>query len=576
MKDANTTMKTTKSTKAAKTVTGAENTTATTVIKQRRQPFKVGFTAGLLAGVVATGVMLLLSVTVGGISLPEVFGSELTALMPASMFDYLHQTIGGDAKHYLFYGILVGQCLVFALSGGLYTVAVDRITIRLKREYEQIPAYHGVLLALILWLLTGLVLLPLTGGGVFGAALAIGMTDTMLSLAIVGIVFGAICIYSQNWLASRLGAIDTSTGSNEEKTIARRRILQGGLVVAGIGLLGVGAWRFIVGGVGAVSVPVARLTQNFKSKIVPPPTPNYGTIAPVPNLSPEITSNDQFYIVSKNLFADPTVDAGPWRLTVTGAVEQPLTFTYQNLLAQPVYQQYEAMMCISNEVGGQYMSNALWEGVRLQDLLTQAGVKAGAIKVVFYAVDDYSDSILLEKAMEPTTLIAVRMNGVTLPQGHGFPARVLVPGIYGMKHCKWLTRIDVVNQDYQGYWEQRGWGDAAPIRLTSRIDTPFTGSTVAVNKLTYIAGVAFSGNKGISEVDVSLDAGQSWQRATLKQPLSNLTWVLWELPWQPETPGDYTVLVRAVDLEGNVQDPHEEPPAPNGSSGYHAIDISVS
>src|ERR1017187_4777704 len=165
------TIKTTKSTRAAKAVTGAKNTTGvnntTTVVKQRKQPFKVGFTAGLLAGVVATGVMLLLSVTVGGISLPEVFGSELTALMPASMFDYLHQTIGGDAKHYLFYGILVGQCLVFALSGGLYAVAVDRIAIRLKREYEQTPAYHGILLALILWLLAGFVLLPLTGGGVF-------------------------------------------------------------------------------------------------------------------------------------------------------------------------------------------------------------------------------------------------------------------------------------------------------------------------------------------------------------------------------------------------------------------------
>jgi DMSO/TMAO reductase YedYZ molybdopterin-dependent catalytic subunit len=222
------------------------------------------------------------------------------------------------------------------------------------------------------------------------------------------------------------------------------------------------------------------------------------------------------------------------------------------------------------------MSNALWEGIPLMDLLQRAGLKPGATKVVFHAADDYTDSIHLTKALEPTTLIAARMNGVTLPQEHGFPARMLVPGIYGMKHCKWLTHIEVVNYDFQGYWQDRGWSDAAPVRMTSRIDTPLTGSTVPTNRTTYIAGVAFSGNQGISEVDVSTDAGQSWQRATLKQPLSGLTWVLWELAWQPPRAGNYTVLVRAIDLQGNVQDPNVAPPLPNGSSGYHTITLNVS
>ncbi len=545
----------------------------------REQRFWIGFTAGLSAGVIATALMLLLSIVSGGISLPEVFGSELTALMPPQLFDYLHRTIGGDAKHYLFYGILVGQCLVFALSGALYNLWAHT-----RRESDasnsqrrgRLSWYDALLLALILWAATGLLLLPLTGAGIFGAQLGIGMFNTMLSLAEVGAFFGAVFVLLQNVLVSWLYAenVDAQFIAPSEGTISRRNVLKRGVVVVGIGLLGVGVLRFITQGISTTSGSVAHLAQQFKKKIVPPPIPNYSEIHPARFLSPEVIPNDQYYIVSKNLFSDPTVDSKTWKLTVSGHVQHLFEMTYPELLALPMKQQYESMMCISNEVGGQYMSNALWEGIPLADLLNRAGVNSDAIKVVLYAADDYSDSIHIDKAMEPTTLLAVRMNGSTLPQSHGFPLRLLVPGIYGMKHVKWITRVEVVNDDYQGYWQVRGWSDAAPIRLTARIDTPLTGSTVPANRTTYIAGVAFSGNRGISEVDVSLDAGQTWHRATLKKPLSELTWVLWELPWQPKA-GNYTVFARAIDLEGNVQDPNEEPPLPNGSSGYHSIDITV-
>jgi DMSO/TMAO reductase YedYZ molybdopterin-dependent catalytic subunit len=546
-------------------------------LSKRNRSFWTGFAAALAAGAVASGIMVLLSVTFGGVSLPETFGSELTALMPPPLFDYLHQTIGGDAKHYLFYGILIGQCLVFALSGALYNQ-------RINRQNRGLQWYDGLLLALILWLFAGIILLPLSGAGIFGAGLNTGFITGLLSLAISGIVFGLLFVLFQHWIAARMpgpeaAGSDSSSLDEDEKsyaTISRRTLLRNGAITTGIVLAGVVAWRFITAGVSTSRVPVNQLLAHYKNKIVPPPTPNYGEIQPAQFLSTEVTSNDQFYIVSKNLFSDPTVDGNSWRLTVDGQVGTPFTLTYQELIAQPMKQQYESLMCVSNEVGGQYMSNALWEGIPLMDLLQRAGVKAGATKIVFHAADDYTDSIHLTKALEPTTMLAIRMNGATLPQVHGFPARMLVPGIYGMKHCKWLTRIEVVNYDYQGYWQQRGWSDAAPVRMTARIDTPLTGSTVAANRITYIAGVAFSGNKGISEVDVSTDSGQTWQRATLKQPLSGLTWVLWELAWQPPKAGAYTVIARAIDLEGNVQDPNEEPPLPNGSSGYHNITINVS
>src|SRR6266849_620250 len=543
---------------------------------QRNNSFWTGFTAALAAGAIAIGIMILLSVSFGGVSLPETFGSDLTALMPPSLFSYLHRMIGGDAKHYLFYGIIVGQCLVFALSGALYSWLAHR-------QNRLLKWFDGLLLALILWLFAGLILLPLSGAGIFGANLTTGFSNGLLSLTIVGIVFGSLFVLFQQWLTARMSrqnaALSGVRSLDEQEqspgALSRRTLLRNGAIATGIVLAGVVAWRFITGGASSSNIAVDQILARFKSKIVPPPTPNYGEIRPVQFLSPEITSNDQFYIVSKNLFSDPTVDGNSWRLTVDGQVDNPLTLTYQDVLAQPMKQQYESLMCVSNEVGGQYMSNALWEGIPLMDLLQRAGVKVGATKIVFHAADDYTDSIHLTKALEPTTLLAVRMNGVAVPQEHGFPARMLVPGIYGMKHCKWLTRIEVVNYDYQGYWQQRGWSDPAPVRMTSRIDTPLADSTVAANRTTYIAGVAFSGEQGISEVDVSTDGGQTWQRAIIKQPLSDLTWVLWELAWQPKA-GNAVLVVRAIDLEGNVQDPNDEPPLPNGSSGYHSIAVHVS
>jgi DMSO/TMAO reductase YedYZ molybdopterin-dependent catalytic subunit len=541
----------------------------------RKQLFRTGFISGAAAGIIASVVMLLLSVTVGGISLPEVFGSALTQVMPPPLFDFLHRLIGGDSKHYFFYGILVGQCLVFAACGGLCSLLLGSTKFAASRTSGQLHWNDGLLLATFLWLLVGIVFLPLTGGGIFGMFLTTGLLTSMLSLAAVGIVFGLLFVGIYNWLILRdLQKQGTDVAQDIEKAnVSRRVVLQRGAITLGVGVLGVLAWRFITSA-GVASSSVAKLVGQYKSKITPPPVPNYGIVQPVPNLSPEITSNDQYYIVSKNLFSDPTVNGSTWSLRIHGEVNQPYTLNYQELMALPMKQQYESMMCISNEVGGQYMSNAKWEGVPLMDLLQRAGLKPGATKVVLSAVDDYSDSIHLSKALEPTTLVAVRMNDVTLPDGHGFPARLLVPGIYGMKHVKWMSDIEIVSTDFQGYWQTRGWSDAAPIRLTSRIDTPLTGTVLAANKPTYIAGVAFSGNKGISEVDVSLDNGNTWQHAVLQKPLSNLTWVLWEIPWTPAK-GTYSIVVRAIDMEGNVQDPSQASPLPDGSSGYHTISASA-
>ncbi|WP_069803257.1 molybdopterin-dependent oxidoreductase [Thermogemmatispora onikobensis] len=531
-----------------------------------QEAFLAGSGAGLLAGLVSSGCMLLLSTFAHGVSLPEQVGATITALMPLSLFQLLQQLLGDEAKRYLLVCVILGQCLVLAASGGLYLLARRRF---LPKPDRGPGLGDGLLLAASLWLFAGLVLLPLTGAGLFGTSLSIGWVNSMWSLAVSGLVFAVLFPPAYHWLtASRIREEQRRAEVREQ----RQTLLRRGLILAGVGLLAAFAFRFITQGAHAPTVTL----RGFKSRIVPPPQPNYGPIVPVSHLSSEITPNDQYYVVSKNLLADPVVNGESWRLTIGGQVEEPYTLTYAELLTLPMRRQYESMMCISNEVGGPYMSNALWEGVPLAALLQRARPRAGATKVVFHCADDYSDSIHLAKALEPTTLLAVRMNGQTLPERHGYPLRLLVPGIYGMKHAKWITRIEVVNYDYQGYWQQRGWSDEAQIRMTTRIDTPLDGSRLAAGSLTYIAGVAFSGERGISEVDVSFDLGQSWQRATLKRPLSALTWVLWELPWRaPSQAGSYTITARAVDLQGNVQDPRPAPPLPDGASGYHTITVVV-
>ncbi len=560
--------------------------------KYKMRRFWSGVVAGLGAGIIATILMLLLHQALGTISLPEVVGSRLTTLLSPDLFTRLHELIGGDAKLYLFYGVVVGQCLLFALAGGLAN--------RFARLANDISHWRlASLLGAGLWLFAGLILLPISGAGIFGMDLVVGIGSTMLVLALIALSFAAAFALTLEVLnVTRLAEIpvkekgiteisesgEAQQGIEEDELpeeeyagaslpLSRRALLKRGAIIAGIAVAGVAAIKFIGDGLGSGIGNISGTVKSAARKIVPAPKPNYGELAPVVSQSIEITPTNQFYVVSKNLFSDPNVNVNGWSMRIDGAVEHPYTLNYSELLQQPMQTQYESLMCISNEVGGEYMSNAQWEGIRLETLLNKAGIKPGASKVVLHAVDDYSDSIHMAKALEPTTVVAVRMNGAQLPPGHGFPARLLVPGIYGMKHVKWINRIEVTNQDYQGYWQQRGWSDPAPLKMTSRIDTPKQNQHMEVGPR-YIAGVAFSGNKGISEVDVSLDGGKTWQRATLKQPSSQMSWVLWQLNWNA-TGGAHIIAVRAIDLEGNVQDPTTAPPQPDGSSGYHTINVTV-
>ena len=291
-----------------------------------------------------------------------------------------------------------------------------------------------------------------------------------------------------------------------------------------------------------------------------------------PKLTKPITPNDEFYTTSYR--SPPTIRIHDWSLSIIGLVERPITLTYEQLLARPTVSQIVTLECVGNTVAGEFMSTAEWAGVPLRALLEEAGAASEAYDVVFRAADGYSDGIRLDRAMKNDVLIAHRMNGMPLPPGHGFPARMIVPGHYGMKSVQWLTEIELVAQDYKGYYAQKGWTDEAVVKTTSRIDLPGHGTTIK-GLHHYIEGLAFAGTRGVSLVEVSTDGGELWTAAELAPSMSPSSWRFWKCLWRVPKAGRYTLVVRATDGGGRLQTSIEQDPAPDGASGLHEITVTV-
>lgn len=293
---------------------------------------------------------------------------------------------------------------------------------------------------------------------------------------------------------------------------------------------------------------------------------------PEPKATKPITPNDEFYVTSYR--SPPTIRINDWSLSIKGLVERPITLDYAQLLAKPTVSQIVTLECVGNTVAGEFISTANWEGVPLNRLLEEAGVSATAYDIAFRAADGFSDSIPLDRAMAGDVLIAHRMNGVPLPQGHGFPVRVIVPGHYGMKSVQWLTEIEVLDRDYKGYYQQKGWTEVAIVKTMARIDLPGHG-TIIRGLHQRVQGLAFAGARGIRLVEISVDGGEQWMAATLDPPIAHAAWRFWSHAWAVPTPGRYVLVVRATDGEGIVQTSIEQDPAPDGATGLHEISVTV-
>lgn len=307
-----------------------------------------------------------------------------------------------------------------------------------------------------------------------------------------------------------------------------------------------------------------------KARPVTPPRIAWDRVA---GLSPEVTPQGKLYTVSKNLaIFDPNLKGKPYSLEVGGLVEKPLKLGLEELKNLPARHLWSTLVCISNPVGGDLIGSPRWTGVPVKVLLDMAGVKPQAKWLVFEAADGYHESLPLAD-LPAEALVAYAINSEELEPRHGYPTRLILPGRYGMKQPKWLTRILLSEGEEVGYWARRGWSRKAVIRTLSRIDVPKPGEPLKVGEEVLIAGVAYAGGRPLERVEVSTDGGIAWHRAELKPPKGQFAWQLWAFPWRPPTPGEYTLKVRAVEVGGRVQDPVYREPLPEGATGYHTVRV---
>jgi DMSO/TMAO reductase YedYZ molybdopterin-dependent catalytic subunit len=317
----------------------------------------------------------------------------------------------------------------------------------------------------------------------------------------------------------------------------------------------------------------AAVPPGSPASLLGPGTPSF----PVDGLSPYLVPNGDFYRIDTALTV-PQVDVATWKLKVSGMVDNPYELSFDEVLALPQVQEAVTLSCVSNEVGGELVGNALWQGVPLRDLLTRAGVQDGATQIVGKSVDGFTVGFPTAALDDGRiALLAVGMNGEPLPTVHGYPARLVVAGLYGyVSATKWLSEIHLTTlEDFDAYWVPRGWAKEAPIKTQSRIDVPRSGARLQPGTMP-IAGVAWAPGpgRGISRVEVQVDDGP-WVDATLGPTISTSTWREWMVQWDA-VPGDHLVRVRATDGTGETQTDRRAPVEPDGATGWHTRKIKVS
>ncbi|MEO7804633.1 MAG: molybdopterin-dependent oxidoreductase [Actinomycetota bacterium] len=502
-------------------------------------------------GALAMGFSLVIIYTIGGFFMvafpPARIASMFITLTPGDLATLMIEAFG----HWAIAGLAVAVTIATIAVGGFGGIYINKA----MTDGSKVKRALGFSAAFVLVALALATVSP--EGASITAALLYVVPALMFARMTSGVRLSLAFEPKIQGDQTPLDAIQRS----RRRFLVRSVAAIGGLVIGGAAML-----RFM-GSKTPVDVDLVDADVAF---IPPPEDANFPV---VPGHSPEITPIADFYNVDINPFNKPRVDHESWLLKIHGLFDEPYELSYGQLQSQfEVVEMAHTLTCISNEVGGDLISTAIWRGVRLKDVLARGGLKQGIVDIVFKGAEGYTDSIPLAKALEETTLVVFGMNGEPLPREHGFPARIIVPGIYGMKNVKWLVEIEAVDNNYQGYWMVRGWSDVARVKTGSRIDVPFDNAVVPTS--TRLAGVAWAGDRGILRVEISEDDGESWRPALLKRELSPVAWRLWSADLKQPS-GVQDVLVRATDGDSDVQTRTRTRPHPDGASGWHTISFKV-
>ena len=502
-----------------------------------------GVIVGTVSAAVAVGAGILIA-SFGAAGSPiDAVGSSFIDRAPSWLKDFAITFFGTNNKLALRVGIWCVLAIVAAILGANST-------------HTRTPLMYGFVVFSVL--------------GV-GAAAERPLTSTYSIIApVVGGAIGIACMW---YLTSffQLATKRNNTPSESQVPLEwdRRRFMQTAGAVAAIAVT--------TGAIGQFRTNRRFDTARSQIPTALPPVPanelvNYSEIAFHPTDS-FITPTKSFYRIDTAL-SFPTVNLDNWRLQIKGMVNQPLELSYEQLLALPQVERIITLSCVSNPVGGRYIGNAIWQGVKLIDVLELAGVNKNAEQLFSRSIDGWTCGFPLQVALDGRdALIAIGMNGKPLSLKHGFPARLVVPGLYGyVSATKWLSEIEITSWDKEGYWIPRGWSREGPIKTQSRIDVPRIDETIAPGATT-VAGTAWAMPHGVARVEVRIDDGP-WQEATLSPVAFDDTWRQWTLSWYA-TPGEHFIQVRTTDTTGYTQTETRSDVAPDGATGWHTRKVRV-